>query len=182
MQLLVEFENTPEDAPQVLCSVSGALNREEIFSVPRTVLAANISEEDQLFGKRGQDILVPVINMQKKAIPDSVRNSEQVEIFDGNDWIKNYYYNFKMVVGQFLHPSGLFKKKKDAICFIKCVARRGQYSFWTMGLKKIKHKMYQVISIQMCITCFKFSSICIQMCITYFKFSSILIVKRAAVE
>jgi len=33
-KLLVEFENTPEDAPQVLCSVSGALNREETLSVP----------------------------------------------------------------------------------------------------------------------------------------------------
>ncbi|GCC11338.1 hypothetical protein IPdc08_01389 [archaeon] len=28
-KLLVEFQNTPEDAPQVLCSVSGVLNREE---------------------------------------------------------------------------------------------------------------------------------------------------------
>ncbi len=53
-QLLVELKNTPEDAPQVLCSVNGALNREETLSVLRTVLANNISEEDLLSGKRGQ--------------------------------------------------------------------------------------------------------------------------------
>ncbi|GCC10788.1 hypothetical protein IPdc08_00825 [archaeon] len=41
-KLLVEFQNTPEDAPQVLCSVSGALNRDKSLSVPRTVLA-NVS-------------------------------------------------------------------------------------------------------------------------------------------
>ncbi|GCC10482.1 hypothetical protein IPdc08_00510 [archaeon] len=32
-KLLVEFQNTPEDAPQVLCSVSGALNRDKSLSV-----------------------------------------------------------------------------------------------------------------------------------------------------
>ncbi len=103
-KLLVEFENTPKDVPQVLCSVSGALNREETLSVPRTVLANNISEEDLLSGKRGQDIRVPVVNMQIKPIPDSARISEQAETPVGLDWIKNHYYNFKMEVGQFLLP------------------------------------------------------------------------------
>ncbi len=45
-KLLVELKNTPGDAPQVPCSVSGALNREETLSVPRTVLANNSSDED----------------------------------------------------------------------------------------------------------------------------------------
>ncbi len=53
-KLLVEFENTPKDAPQVLCSVSGALNREETLSVPRKVLANNSSEEDLRSGRSGQ--------------------------------------------------------------------------------------------------------------------------------
>ncbi len=100
-KLLVEFKNTSGDAPQVPCSVSGALNREETLSVPRKVLANNSSEEDLLSGKRGQALSVPVINMRIKPIPDSARISELVEIPAGLVWIKNYYYNFKMEVGQF---------------------------------------------------------------------------------
>ena len=67
-KLLVEFKNTSGDAPQVPCSVSGALNREETLSVPRKVLANNSSDEDQLSGKRGQDLRVPVLNMRGKPI------------------------------------------------------------------------------------------------------------------
>jgi len=86
-QLLVELKNASEDAPQVPCSVSGKLNRE--LSVIHTVLADNNSDEDQHSGKSGQDLRVPVINMHKKlCLPDSVRNSEQVEIPAGLDWIK----------------------------------------------------------------------------------------------
>ncbi len=103
-KLLVEFKNTPGNAPQVPCSVSRALNREETLSVPRIVLANNNSEEDLLSGKSGQDLRVPVINMRIKPIPDSARISEQVEIPAGLDWIKNHCYNFKMEVGQFLQP------------------------------------------------------------------------------
>ncbi|GBE54428.1 hypothetical protein BMS3Bbin15_00581 [archaeon BMS3Bbin15] len=33
-QLLVEFKNTSGNAPQVPCSVSGALNRDKSLSVP----------------------------------------------------------------------------------------------------------------------------------------------------
>jgi len=40
-KLSVEFKNTSGDAPQVPCSVSGALNREETLSVPCIVLADN---------------------------------------------------------------------------------------------------------------------------------------------
>ncbi len=53
-QLLVEFENTPEDAPQVLCSVSEALNREETLSVSCIVLANNNSDEDLRSSRSGQ--------------------------------------------------------------------------------------------------------------------------------
>ena len=87
-KLLVEFQNTPEDAPQVPCSVSEVLNRDKSLSVPRTVLANNNSDEDQHSGKSGQVLSVPVINMHKQLIPDSTKNSEQVEISAGLDWIK----------------------------------------------------------------------------------------------
>ncbi len=53
-KLLVELKNTSGDAPQVPCSVSGALTREETLSVPRTVLADNSSEEDLRSGRSGQ--------------------------------------------------------------------------------------------------------------------------------
>jgi len=99
MQLLVEFENTSGDAPQVPCSVNGALNREETLSVPYKVLANNSSEEDIRSGKCRQNLRVPALNMHKKPIPDSsVRNTEQVKIPTGLDWIKNYYSytNFKI--------------------------------------------------------------------------------------
>ncbi|GCC11655.1 hypothetical protein IPdc08_01711 [archaeon] len=88
-KLLVEFKNTPEDVPQVPCSISGTLNRDESLSVPCIVLASNSFEEDQHYGKSRQDLRVPVLNMHKKlCLPDSVRNSEQVEIPAGLDWIK----------------------------------------------------------------------------------------------
>ncbi|GBE54447.1 hypothetical protein BMS3Bbin15_00600 [archaeon BMS3Bbin15] len=107
-QLLVEFKNTPENTPQVLCSVSEVLNREETLSVPRKVLADNSSDEDLHSGKSGQDLRVPVINMHKKlCLSDSARNREQIEIPAGLVWIKNYYFytNFKRCeVRQFLHP------------------------------------------------------------------------------
>ncbi len=86
-KLLVELKNTPEDAPQVLCSVSGALNRDKTLSVPRTVLANNSSDEDLHSGKSGQVLNVPVINMHNQPVPDSARISEQVEIPAGLDWI-----------------------------------------------------------------------------------------------
>ncbi len=107
-KLLVELKNTPEDAPQVPCSVSGALNRDKSLSVPYKILVNNNSDEDLHSGKSGQDLRVPALNMHKKLIPDSsARNNEQVEIPAGLDWIKNYYSytNFKLCeVGQFLHP------------------------------------------------------------------------------
>ncbi len=78
-QLLVELKNTPGDAPQVSCSVSGALNREETLSVPRTVLADNRSEEDLHSGKSGQDLRVPVINMQTQLIPIVLRTVSRLK-------------------------------------------------------------------------------------------------------
>ncbi len=95
-KLLVELNNTPENATQVPCSVSGALNRDKSLSVPCIVLANNSSKEDLRSGKSGQALSVAVINMHKKPIPAGI------------DWIKNYYSytNFKICeVGQFLHPS-----------------------------------------------------------------------------
>ncbi|GCC10488.1 hypothetical protein IPdc08_00516 [archaeon] len=44
----------------------GLLNRDKSFSVPRTVLANNNSDEDQHSGKSGQVLSVPVINMHGK--------------------------------------------------------------------------------------------------------------------
>ncbi len=108
-KLVVELKNTSWNAPQVTCScsISGALNRDRSLSVPRIVLANNSSEEDIRSGKRGQDLRVPVVNMQIKPISDSsARNIDQVEIPAGLDWIKNYYSytNFRICeVGQFLH-------------------------------------------------------------------------------
>ncbi len=105
-KLLVELNNTPGNATQVPCSVSGALNRDSL-SVPCIVLANNSSTEDLRSGKSGQALSVAVINMHKKPIPDT-KNNEQVKIPAGIDWIKNYYSytNFKICeVGQFLHPS-----------------------------------------------------------------------------
>ncbi len=67
-KLLVEFKNTPGDAPQVPCSVSEALNREETLSVPYIVLADNSSDEDQHSGKSRQDLRVPVLNMRGKPL------------------------------------------------------------------------------------------------------------------
>ncbi len=66
--LLVEFKNTSGDAPQVPCSVSGALNREETLSVPCIVLANNNSDEDLHSGKSRQDLRVPVLNMRGKPL------------------------------------------------------------------------------------------------------------------
>ncbi|GCC10807.1 hypothetical protein IPdc08_00844 [archaeon] len=86
-KLLVEFKNTSGAPPQAHCSVSEILNREKT-SVPRIVLANNSSKEDQHSGKSGQYLRVPVINMQKQPIPDSSRNSEQVEFPTGLDRIK----------------------------------------------------------------------------------------------
>ncbi len=96
--LLVEFQNTPiVDTPQVPCSVIGVLNRDKSLSVPCKVLANNNSKEDQYSGKSGQDLRVPVINMQNQLISDNARNSEQVGIPAGLDWIKTLFllYNFK---------------------------------------------------------------------------------------
>ncbi|HDL15308.1 MAG TPA: paclitaxel/taxanoid biosynthesis susceptibility protein TS1 [Euryarchaeota archaeon] len=67
-KLLVEFKNTSGDAPQVPCSVSGALNREETLSVPCIVLANNNSDEDLHSGKSRQDLRVPVLNMRGKPL------------------------------------------------------------------------------------------------------------------
>ncbi len=108
-QLLVELKNTSGAPPQVPCSVSEALNREETLSVPRKVLVNNSSEEDLRSGKSRQDFRVPMLNMHKKPIPDSAsaKNSKQAETPAGLDWIKNYcsYTNFTICeVGQFLHP------------------------------------------------------------------------------
>ncbi len=92
-KLLVEFQNTSGDVPQVPCSVSGAFNKEETLSVPYKVLANNNSEEDLRSGKSGQVLSVPVVNRHKKLISDSIaRNSEQVEIPVGLNWIKDYCY------------------------------------------------------------------------------------------
>ncbi|HDL16055.1 MAG TPA: hypothetical protein ENH28_07890, partial [Euryarchaeota archaeon] len=67
-QLLVEFKNTPGDAPQVPCSVSEALTREETLSVSHIVLANNSSDEDLHSGRSGQVLNVPVINMHGKPL------------------------------------------------------------------------------------------------------------------
>ena len=67
-KLLVEFENTSGGAPQVPCSVSEALNREETLSVPCIVLANNSSDEDLHSGKSRQDLRVPVLNMRGKPL------------------------------------------------------------------------------------------------------------------
>jgi len=105
-KLLVEFKNTSGALPQVPCSISGTLNRDKSLSVPCIVLANN-SSEDLRSSKSGQVLSVAVMNMHQKTIPDSAKNSEQVEITVGLNWIKNYYSyrNFKICeVGQFLHP------------------------------------------------------------------------------
>ncbi len=67
-KLLVEFENTLGDAPQVSCSISGALNRDKSLSVPCLLLADNNSDKDQHSGKSGQALSVPVINMHEKPL------------------------------------------------------------------------------------------------------------------
>ncbi len=96
-KLLVEFNNTLEDAPKVPWSVSGTLNRDKSLSVPCIVLANNNSEEDLHSDKSRQYLRVSALNMHKKPIPNSsARDSEQVEIPAGLDWIKNYYTNFKI--------------------------------------------------------------------------------------
>jgi len=58
---LVELKNASEDAPQVPCSVSGKLNREETLSVPCKVLADNNSTQNLHSGKSIQDLRVPEI-------------------------------------------------------------------------------------------------------------------------
>jgi len=94
-KLLVELKNTPRDAPQVPCSVIGVLNRDKSLSVHCKVLANNSSKEDLDSSKSRQDLRVSVLNMHKKPIHDNnasdnnARNSEQVEIPAGLDWIKN---------------------------------------------------------------------------------------------
>jgi len=67
-KLSVKLKNAPGDAPQVPCSVSDGLNREETLSDRRKVLSDNSSEVDQLSGKREQDLRVPVINMRGEAL------------------------------------------------------------------------------------------------------------------
>ncbi|GCC10435.1 hypothetical protein IPdc08_00459 [archaeon] len=102
-KLLVELNNTPEVSPKSLLCKWNIKQRQKL---PCIVLANNSSKEDLRSGKSGQALSVAVINMHKKPIPDSARNSEQVEIPAGIDWIKNYYSytNFKICeVGQFLH-------------------------------------------------------------------------------
>ncbi|GCC11500.1 hypothetical protein IPdc08_01555 [archaeon] len=88
-KLLVEFQNTSGDAPQVPCSVSGVLNREDL-SVSHTVLANNSSEDDLHPGKSGQDLKFPVI-MQNQLIPNNDRDNEQVDIPAGLNRIKIYF-------------------------------------------------------------------------------------------
>ncbi len=82
-KLLVEFENTPGDAPQVPCSVSEALNREETLSVPRKVLANNSSDEDLHSGKSGQDLRVPVINMCGKPLMPTTPRKARILLQQG---------------------------------------------------------------------------------------------------
>ncbi|GBE54199.1 CRISPR-associated endonuclease Cas9 [archaeon BMS3Bbin15] len=67
-KLLVELKNTSGDALQTPCSVSETLNREGTLSVPCTVLANNNSDEDLHYGKSGQDLRVPVINMRGEVL------------------------------------------------------------------------------------------------------------------
>ncbi|MFX0061449.1 MAG: hypothetical protein ACFFC7_04620 [Candidatus Hermodarchaeota archaeon] len=43
-----ELKNTPKDTSLVLCSVSGALNKEETLSAYRKVLTDNLGEENLL--------------------------------------------------------------------------------------------------------------------------------------
>jgi len=89
-KLVVEFQNTSGDVPQVPCSVSWVLNREEL-SVSHTILANNSSEEDLRSGKSGQDLKVPVINMQNQLILNNDRDNEQVDIPAGLNRIKIYF-------------------------------------------------------------------------------------------
>ncbi|HDL14584.1 MAG TPA: hypothetical protein ENH28_00245 [Euryarchaeota archaeon] len=82
-KLLVEFQNTPEDAPQVLCSVSEVLNRDKSLSVPRTVLANNNSAQDQHSGKSGQVLSVPVINMHGKPLMPTTPGKARILLKQG---------------------------------------------------------------------------------------------------
>jgi len=84
-QLLVEFKNTSGDAPQVPCSVSEALNREETLSLPRKVLANNSSAQDPRSGKRGQTLSVPVINMRGKPLMPTTPGKARIQ---PNDLVK----------------------------------------------------------------------------------------------
>ncbi|MDA3793272.1 MAG: RNA-guided endonuclease IscB, partial [Elusimicrobia bacterium] len=63
-----ELKNAPRDASQVPCSASGILNREETLSESRKVLTDNGSDENQLSGRREQDLRVPVLNMRGDAL------------------------------------------------------------------------------------------------------------------
>ena len=67
-KLSVKLKNTPTDTPQVCSSVSLGLNREETLSVQDKVLADNISDVDLRFGKSGQDLRVPVLNMRGESL------------------------------------------------------------------------------------------------------------------
>ena len=96
MQYTGRVKEHPRECSSSPLFCSRALNSEETLRV----LATNISEEDIFSSKRGQDIQVPVINMQIKSMSDDII-SEQVETPAGLEWIKNHY-NFKMEVGQFL--------------------------------------------------------------------------------
>ncbi|HEQ78370.1 MAG TPA: hypothetical protein ENI78_01960 [Euryarchaeota archaeon] len=105
-KLLVEFKNASGNVHQAPCSVSGrVLNREKSLSAPHIVLADNSSDEDQHSDKSEQDLRVSVINMQNQLIPDSAKNSEQVKIPAGLDWINTLfllYHSKKGEIGQFL--------------------------------------------------------------------------------
>ncbi|OIQ06228.1 MAG: hypothetical protein COS36_04400 [Candidatus Altarchaeum sp. CG03_land_8_20_14_0_80_32_618] len=60
----VDFKNAPADASLVCSSVNCSLNREETLSVYDILLTDNIPEENQRSGRTGQDLQVPVLNMQ----------------------------------------------------------------------------------------------------------------------
>ncbi|GAI08558.1 unnamed protein product, partial [marine sediment metagenome] len=59
---------TPADAAPVRSNCGSLLNREETLGVAGSKTLSNNSEEQQLSGKRGQGLRVPVLNMRGKPL------------------------------------------------------------------------------------------------------------------
>lgn len=82
-KLLTKLKNTPRNTSLVSSSVSSGLNKEETLSVQNKSLVNDNLEENQLSGKREQDLRVPVLNMRGEPLMPTIPAKARHLLEDG---------------------------------------------------------------------------------------------------